>query len=271
METYRLKNIIILILLLLNLFLLLLITSRYSSQIKASQDLISQTVSLLEKNNILIEAPLLREDKESLSAYSVDRNKKEEAAFVAAFLGTALSVNDIGGGTDLYDSISGSAAFRSNGSFSLNRFSFASPISYYETFVSDYCPSHYREVNQQEEDGILTVTALPFIKDLPVYSASIDFVFEENSLTTISGYFMPSSEGSAQATSSISKCSAVVSLMDYCHAEGHICNQITGLSTGYLLQSTVSIPLLLSPVYKIDTNMSSYYVNVSTGHVFPTK
>ena len=71
METYRLKNIIILILLLLNLFLLLLIASRYSSQIKASQDLISQTVSLLEKNNILIEAPLLREDKESLSAYSV--------------------------------------------------------------------------------------------------------------------------------------------------------------------------------------------------------
>ena len=56
-----------------------------------------------------------------------------------------------------------------------------------------------------------------------------------------------------------------------CNEEGKICNTITGISTGYLLQSTASVPLLLTPVYKIDTNTYSYYVNSISGHVSVAK
>ncbi len=44
METYRLKNIILVILLLLNVFLLLLVASRGYAQHRSAQNLIDQTV-----------------------------------------------------------------------------------------------------------------------------------------------------------------------------------------------------------------------------------
>lgn len=271
METYRLKNIVILILLLLNAFLLLLVAARYTAQLSASQELIGQTVALLEKNGIQIDDALLREDQDHPTAYSVERSQAEEAAFAAAFLGSALSVRDAGGGTDLYTASGGTIAFRSNGSFSLSLTASDGAITYYDDFIRDYCPSYYRPEETQRVGNLLTVSAVPYVKDLPVYGAAIEFTFTNDVLTSAAGYYIPSAEGTAQSADSVSRCSAVVSLMDYCHAEGRICNTITGISTGYVLQSTVSVPLFLAPVYKIDTNMISYYVNCYTGYVLPAK
>ncbi len=89
METYRLKNIILVILLLLNVFLLLLVASRGYAQHRSAQNLIDQTVLFLQNSNVSIDPELLQ-GQDTAFTYSYERNMEEEQAFTAALLGTLV-------------------------------------------------------------------------------------------------------------------------------------------------------------------------------------
>ena len=266
METYRLKNIVILILLMLNVCLLALVISRQYAQYQAQKDLISQTVTLLAKNDIAIDPELL-EGNTALYAYSYSRDAEAEAAFAAVLLGDDVRQQDAGGGTYVYSNDAGSATFRSNGSFSVQ---IDTPLLEQKSgkeFVQAYCPSNYRYEQTQSSGSYSSITATPQVDGFPVYGASIVFLFHENILTSVSGFFVPSAELSSEPVDVITKSSAAVYLLDYCNEEGKICNTISEISAGYILQSTVSAPMQLIPAYKIDTNTYSYYVNSSTGYI----
>ena len=104
METYRLKNIILVILLLLNVFLLLLVASRGYAQHRSAQNLIDQTVLFLQNSNVSIDPELLQ-GQDTAFTYSYERNMEEEQAFTAALLGTLVKQQDAGGGTQQYLSL----------------------------------------------------------------------------------------------------------------------------------------------------------------------
>lgn len=112
-----------------------------------------------------------------------------------------------------------------------------------------YCPANYKlsGTTLSKDEDRLTLTAIPYLEGLPVYSAAIQFVFENNVLVSASGYFVPSSAVQTDSAEAITKCSAVIYLIDNCNEQGRICNTITEVSTGYILQSTASVPLLLTP------------------------
>lgn len=261
METYRLKNIIILILLLLNIFLLSLVVSRYLGQQQAERNLIDQTAALLEKNEVSIDPTLLTGTGNSVS-YSYERSRDDEAAFAAALLGEVTAQNS-NGSADLYSNEFGSVTFRSNGSFSLEM---NTPVLYAPSekdFVQEYCPDHYILT----KTGNNSITVTPYVDGDPIYNASIHFLFQNQYLISASGYWIPPKAAASETVESITKCSAVVYLVDNCKEEGRICNAITDISTGYVLKSTASTPLLLTPAYKIDTNTYSYYISAETGHV----
>ena len=266
MESYRMKNIVIVILVLLNLFLLLLVTSEQHAGSRAEQNLIDQTTALLQSNGIAINPSLLKERTEPV-AYSHSRSPEDERAFVAALLGEITTQRDNGGGTYLYSNASGSATFRSNGSFSLEISQPTLRAEDYKEFLQAYCPANYRITQISSNSMRDTVTATPYVDELPVYSAAIIFSFSDSYLTAVNGYYISSVATPVASEETITRCSAAVFLMDFCNEEGRICNTITGISTGYILQTTASIPLLLTPVYKIDTNTYSYYVNSISGHV----
>lgn len=265
METYRLKNIVILILVLLNICLLALVASRSYAGHQADQALITNTTALLQRNNISIDASLLEGTSSSL-VYSYTRDDTAELEFVTTLLGPITTQSDYGGGTHFYANANGSASFRSNGSFSLTMTSELYAENFRE-FVRTYCPAQYRLNTIQSDGDRTTVTATPYTDDFPVYNASITFIFEKQALISASGFLIPSAETAPEAAETITRSSAVIYLMDHCNEEGRVCNTITEISAGYILQSTVSAPLLLTPVYRIDTNTYSYYVNSITGHV----
>ncbi len=266
MESRRLKNIMILILLLLNLFLLLLVASWQYARHQAAQNLVAQTTALLNSSGISIDPALLKAEAYP-AVYSYSRSADDERAFVEALLSESTVQRDNGGGTYLYSSPSGSATFRSNGSFTLEIAQPALQAEDYAAFVRTYCPDHYRLAQTDSAGTSDTVTALPYVDGRAVYSAAIVFSFSDRYLSGASGYFLSSAAAPVESEALITKCSAAVCLMDYCNEEGRICNTITRISTGYTLQTTASIPLLLTPVYRIDTNTYSYDVNAMTGHV----
>ena len=256
----------ILILLLLNLFLLLLVASWQYARHQAAQNLVAQTTALLNSSGISIDPALLKAEAYP-AVYSYSRSADDERAFVEALLSEITVQRDNGGGTYLYSSPSGSATFRSNGSFTLEIAQPALQAEDYAAFVRTYCPDHYRLAQTDSAGTSDTVTALPYVDGRAVYSAAIVFSFSDRYLSGASGYFLSSAAAPVESEALITKCSAAVCLMDYCNEEGRICNTITRISTGYTLQTTASIPLLLTPVYRIDTNTYSYDVNAMTGHV----
>jgi regulatory protein YycI of two-component signal transduction system YycFG len=266
METYRLKNIIILILLLVNLSLLLLVLSNRFTREQATQNLIAQTTVLLETNGIEIDPDLLQESAVS-TVYAYHRDEAAEAAFVAALLGDEAARSDSGGGAYHYTAEAGSASFRSNGSFTLEATEQVAVVEDIEKYVKEICPSNYALTSVTTDGARCTVTAMPYLDALPVYSASIRFVFEEQRLLSAEGFLVPAAADSAETADIITSASASIYLMDDCNETGRICNTITDISTGYLLQSTASTPILLTPVYHITTNTYSYYVDAVTGHV----
>ena len=142
METYRLKNIILVILLLLNVFLLLLVASRGYAQHRSAQNLIDQTVLFLQNSNVSIDPELLQ-GQDTAFTYSYERNMEEEQAFTAALLGTLVKQQDAGGGTQQYTFTGGSAVFRSNGAFQLTIAAPELQVEKPEVFVKKYCPAQY--------------------------------------------------------------------------------------------------------------------------------
>ena len=137
--------------------------------------------------------------------------------------------------------------------------------------MKKYCPALYA-FTAAETVGVRTViTATPYVDNLPVYSAAMEFVLQDGLLCSASGFFIPASGSTIGDAQAIGKCSSVIYLIDYCNEAGRICNTISEISSGYVLQSTASVPLLLSPVYCIDTNTYRYYVDAVTGHVSVAK
>ena len=268
METYRLNNIIILILLLLNVFLLILAGSRYYAQQCAERALITETTSFLSNHDTGIDPAFLRGSTSGVS-YSCSRAPDEELSFAEALLGNITRQDNAGGGTHCYTSASGIATFRASGAVSVEYSAPALTLSSAKEFVRRYCPANYKlsGTTLSKDEDRLTLTAIPYLEGLPIYSAAIQFVFENNVLVSASGYFVPSSAVQTDSAEAITKCSAVIYLIDDCNEQGRICNTITEVSTGYILQSTASVPLLLAPVYRICTNTYNYYVNALTGHV----
>ena len=76
----------------------------------------------------------------------------------------------------------------------------------------------------------------------------MEFVLQDGLLCSASGFFIPASGSTIGDAQAIGKCSSVIYLIDYCNEAGRICNTISEISSGYVLQSTASVPLLLSPV-----------------------
>ena len=48
---------------------------------------------------------------------------------------------------------------------------------------------------------------------------------------------------------------------------GTVCTEVRAVEQGYLLQSSASAPLRLSPAWRIETDVSYYYVNLMNGEI----
>lgn len=115
MESFRLKNIIILILALMNLCLLGLLgvrlTTGYSAQAEARQ----QMVQLFARRVSLWIRHYPR--RHTAAGLTLSRDPDEDEKLAGFLLGDELVMSDGGGGVTTYQSENGSAVFRSDGTF----------------------------------------------------------------------------------------------------------------------------------------------------------
>ena len=265
MNTARLKNIVILILLLANAFLLVLLLSRRTEERRAYDRSLDELLTLYASSGITLDRSLLEETTPQFIDTQPERNLAAEQTFAEGVIGTGSSL-DSGGGIYRYYSADGTCLFRSSGALE------AAVNRTVEGDLTDYCaglclPSGYTIYSTLEDGERTVVTATRTINDLEVYNADLTFTFSGSTLTAITGFFLPAFETSEADAHSLDLITALVRFLDYRSESGVVCTEILSLSGGYLLQSTASVPQQLVPVFKIQTDVYSYYVNILSGEV----
>ena len=99
-----------------------------------------------------------------------------------------------------------------------------------------------------------------------IFNASLTLTFSDSSLTGVSGTFLPAL-GEGRRTDGLDAVDALVHFLDYCSVSGVVCTEVRALDEGYLLQTSSASPLRLQGVWRISTDVSSYYVNCKTGEI----
>ena len=124
----------------------------------------------------------------------------------------------------------------------------------------------YTFLTSQLTDGSGSVTGMRSEKGQLIFNASLTLTFSDSSLTGVSGTFLPALD-EGRRTDGLDAVDALVHFLDYCSVSGVVCTEVRALDEGYLLQTSSASPLRLQGVWRISTDVSSYYVNCKTGEI----
>lgn len=263
MKASRLKTIVIVILLLVNAFLLFLLLSRRAEQTQAYEHTVEQLCVLFERSGVSFDRVLLPKDSDMYSV-SLERDSARETAFAEALLGDDISVLDSGGGVSRYSGELGSCSIRSGGAVET---ALSRPVDDAEGFCRELFRSFdYEQVSSSLAGGSGSVTGVRHVSGRLIYNASLALTFSDGVLTSVSGTFL-SELDEGRRTDGLDAVSALVRFLDYCSVSGAVCTEVSGLDSGYLLQSSSASPLRLVPVWRVATDVNNYYVNSQNGEI----
>lgn len=263
MESYRLKNIVILILVILNLFLALLVLHYHLQGARSRREMLQELDALFTASAISLSEELDL-DAVPLPALSVQRDLEAEAGIAAMLLGEDVSAVHQGGGIYSYTGQRGSVHFRSGGNFDFTPTGYTvdNPLDFCQTFCETY---GYRSTTTFS-GNTGTFTATQYLEDHAIYNCTLSIQFDGGALTALSGSYVSAANTSATPVS-LTAVDALMQLLDYRNETGIVCNSIQDILPVYELQSGPSAVLQLVPKWRITADAYQYYVDCATGTV----
>lgn len=263
MKTSNLKRIVIAILALVNVFLLALLISRGVQERAARVRAVTQLIQLYHANGVELPASLVPTREARLAPIEPARDLEAEAAFAEAILGTCAP-EDAGGGIYRYVSDSGTCLIRASGmvEITLDR-PIADPEAFLESLFTAY---GYAPISSDLQNGDGTIVAARVLPDGAIFNAGLELRFFRGRLLSVTGSFVPAVEASAGG-SGVDGITALVRFLDYSNNSGEVCTAVTGVRSGYLLQSTAFASQRLIPAWCVTTDVNDYYINMMNGEV----
>lgn len=264
METYRLKNIAIVLLLLLNGFLLLLVGYQRFQERRTDQETSRQLRELCSASQLALDGGLDLTGQ-PLAPLALARRAETEQAIASYLLGGEALPASQGGGIYSYEADSGSIQFRAGGSFYGSRI--AVPAPDVQAFCQAFCRQFgYETPELRVEDGTGTAEAGQKVDGVDVNGSGVSFTFEDGMLTAVTGAHVSLEAASSEPGSGEMDCvTALVRFLDYRNASGAVCSEVRDVHCVYQLQGTAAARLL--PVWQIDTDANTYFVDCRTGEI----
>ena len=265
LDRYLLKNIIILILVLVNGFLLGSLAMRQSSATDARRQTEAQLTELFAADGMTLEKSAFS-TKTPPPPLSLTRDLQLEREVAAFFLGSGALFEDQGGGTYTYSSGSGAARFRTGGSFEVAGSLSTGDV---EAFCRKFCQTFSYEpvVLKLDSTGTGSGSTVCLHRGLPVFNAALTFTVDHGTLLTVSGTLLPEDGAPVSGeTELLSSTAALTAFQSARRESGAVVSAVTETALCYELQSGVSSPSL-TPVWRVVTDTSDYYVNCVSGAV----
>lgn len=264
LERYRLKNIIILILVLLNAFLLGSLLLRNASQYSSEQAAVEQLVALFSAADIQLDAADIPQD-DPPTILSVSRSEEEERRLAEFLLDGQCSYSDQGGIVS-YENSHGVVVFRSGSFDAAGTLAADDAVSFCESFCKKF---FYDDLEfSLDAAGSGTAIATRSYGKLPVFNCSVTFTFDRGTLMTVSGTFLSSLYTETPSEQMLLHAPAALdAFLQFRQETAAVVSSVSDISLAYELQNASGSAMTLVPVWRINTNASSYYVNCSSGIV----
>lgn len=266
MEWSKLKTIMILILAAADLFLLILVAGHQSQAARYEEDARSDAVDILEKNGVTMDPALLPEAMD-LSPMTAARQTGQERDQAAGLLGSLTAGSP---DSSIYEGERGKVRFYADGKFTATFQDGAYPVGNQtpaQCALSALSLIGFKGEVLGEDGTDTSLLLRQTLDGTPLFSCTVTAGFQNGCLQTLDGKRLTGTP--ARSTSSGQPLRVVTILMrflDLLSSTGDICNQITGMTAGYVV--TVTSPVgtaTLSPAWYIVTDTGSYLLNAYTG------
>lgn len=264
METYRLKNIAIVILLLLNACLLFMVGQQHFQSLRAQRRSAAQLRELYRISQLTLD-DRLDLTRQPLDILTLSRQAETEQAIASALLGGEVLSTSQGGGIYSYEAHGRTIQFRAGGSFYGSHLDL--PVEDAAAFAQDFCSRFgYEEPSLALDGGTGSAVAGQLARGVPVMNCAVELYFEAGMLTSVTGAHVNLQDAAIGSGEAMSAITALVKFLDFRNTSGVVCSEVTGLRCVYQLQSA-SAPCLL-PVWEIETDTYTYYVDCGTGDIY---
>ena len=266
----KIKNIIILILLGTNLCLLAFAVSRGVGDRQQQEQARANVISFLQEQGIEVEEELVPKSMD-LQPQVVRRDAEQECVLAAALLDGEVSVEARGAEVYRYYNQNGSVQFHSNGEFSA-RFS-AGGIPSGEMGLEE----HGRQILErlefqgellrtEQEGANCSLAYRVYWEGMPLLNCQAILHYEKGNLVRIAAgrrlVGEPEPDNSAQQ---ITVATALMKFYTGMKTPGDVYTQITGITPGYVVSSTLSETMPLVPVWHISTDVGTFQLDITTG------
>lgn len=118
--------------------------------------------------------------------------------------------------------------------------------------------------------GVYTLSADQTILGVPVFGGQLTLVYSNGSLSELTGVYFPAAKSLTRVSdrSCLSAADVLVRFLDARFDLGWVGSEVRAMTQGYLRSETASAAAVhLTPVWKLDTDTGSYYVDGMTGQI----
>lgn len=268
MEWSKIKNIVLLILAALNVILLCIVLFRRQEARRYETELRASTVAVLADKGISVDEDTIPwEDRRT--THTVRRSLEDEEMLAEQMLGACQLVDT---SPYTYSNEVGSVRFRTNGEFVLqyegdSPFGLAEPgeeAAHALRVLTELGLEAEITDCQDGEGGIVSVSARQLWDSGPLFDCVSVLEYRDSQLRQVSGkrlFGTPDSGGAA----SLSAAALLMDFMGELVSSGQVCNEITGVETGYTMTATLHDAAVLKPVWYITANTGLFELDAMTG------
>lgn len=275
MLTSKIKNLIIYILLFVNLFLIALLASDWLQTRRAERTVQSAVETILSDSGITMTQARLP-DHDGLKGYTMSRSFTREEDVAEAFLGR-LSVREAQNGNMMYyRGERGEAIFRGTGDFEVllsDR-----PVDIAKNSVDTAqallrkagLKAHFAPELSTVSGGMYTTVAMVCdFEQLPVVNAKIEFTFTSDALVMIVGTRVLDLQREDPSFQPLDSATLLTRFLGIVNRNGYVCNELREICPVYLYTLDASGGGKLTPLWQIETDAGTFYLNMTTGEEQP--
>ena len=272
MPVSKLKNLALLILLVANIILVSVLIPTRIEQRREAESMRQSLQALCEKQSVAIQPDTIP-DTVALYALELTEDHTSGLQAATALLGEQILVQDDSTRyLSLYSSQQGTCRVGRSGSFqaSIEGGEAVRDLekATRQTLKAMGFQIHSLSETAAQSPGIYAVTAKQAILGIPVFSDGLQLLWANSRLTHLDGVFYTGSMTRVSDTACLSAADALVAFLGARFDLGWIGSSVTAMEQGYLRVETAAAAVVrLTPVWRLDTDTGSFYVDGISGQV----
>jgi len=270
----KLKNLALLVLVFANLTLLAILLPGKAAQKQQAADLRQSLSDLYAQQEITLD-PAVVPDTVTLYTLELSDTSAANLQTASALLGeTILIQDDSTRYLSTYESANGSCSIGRNGSFQAE-LTGRNEVKNLTRDVKQRLQSMGFHVSALHEPvrlraGVFSVTAQQAVLGVPVFSEGLTLTYANNCLVALEGTFFNSNGTLIRVSNNpcITAADALVAFLSARFDLGWVGSTVISMEQGYLRSETAAAAVVhLTPVWRLETDTGTFYVNGTTGDV----